>query len=67
MKRQCTGNGLIFAGLIVTFVGLALVAAKTWHIDRQWVPVLVGVGLLALGLTRRLTGSGDETKGSGQP
>jgi hypothetical protein len=54
MNGRCTGNRLISAGLIVMFIGLALVAARTWHLDGQWVPVLVGAGLVMLGVARRL-------------
>ena len=50
---RCSGNGLILAGLIVTLVGLAVVATRTLHIPREWVTVGVGLALLAAGAARR--------------
>ena len=52
-SRRCSGNGLILAGLIVTLIGLAIVATRTFHIPREWVTVGVGFALLAAGAARR--------------
>jgi hypothetical protein len=50
---RCSGNGLILAGLIVTLIGLAIVATRTFHIPREWTTVGVGLALLAAGAARR--------------
>ena len=50
----CAGNGLMLAGLIVTLIGLAIVATRTFHIPREWTTVGVGVALLAAGAARRM-------------
>jgi hypothetical protein len=52
--RRCAGNGLILAGLIVTLIGLAVVATRTLHIPREWTTVGVGLALLAAGAARRM-------------
>lgn len=49
------GRGLILAGTIVTFVGLCIVLVKALGVPEYWVPLMVGIGLLLLGLVRRLT------------
>lgn len=53
MNGRCRGNGLIIAGLIVTLVGLAVVATRTFQIPREWTTVGVGLALLAAGVARR--------------
>ena len=53
MARQCSGSGLILAGLIVTLIGLAIVVTRTYQIPREWVTVGVGLALLAAGVARR--------------
>ncbi len=57
MTRRCAGNGLMFAGLIVILVGLAVAAAASLHIPGYWTPVLVGVVLFLVGALRRATRS----------
>jgi hypothetical protein len=49
------GGGLITAGAIVTLIGLCVVLIKVFRVPEYWVPLMVGVGLLLLGLIRRLT------------
>jgi hypothetical protein len=49
------GNGLILAGLILSVIGACIVLIKVWHVPAYWVPLLVGLGLIAMGLVRRLT------------
>ncbi len=51
---RCSGNGLILAGLIVTLIGLAVVATRTFHIPREWATVGIGLALLAAGAARRM-------------
>jgi hypothetical protein len=52
------GGGLIMAGAVVTFIGLCIVLIKVLGVPEYWVPLLVGIGLLVIGLVRRLTGDG---------
>lgn len=49
------GNGLLLAGTILTFIGLCIVLVRVWQVPAYWVPLLAGIGLLLLGLVRRLT------------
>jgi mannose/fructose/N-acetylgalactosamine-specific phosphotransferase system component IIC len=53
-----SGNGLILAGTILTVIGIAIVLLKVWHIPEYWIPLMVGLGLLLLGLVRRVTSTG---------
>lgn len=46
-----SGKGLITAGAIVTLV----VLIKVLRVPEYWVPLMVGIGLLLVGLVRRLT------------
>ena len=46
------------AGTIVSFVGLVIVLVRVFRVPEYWVPLMVGVGLLALGLIRKLTRRG---------
>jgi hypothetical protein len=39
----------------VTVVGLCIVLIKVFHVPEYWVPLMVGLGLLAMGLVRRAT------------
>jgi archaellum biogenesis protein FlaJ (TadC family) len=54
MARK-SGNILLFAGTIVSFVGLCIVLVRVWRVPEYWVPLMVGLGLLLVGLVRRLT------------
>jgi hypothetical protein len=54
MARK-SGNILLFAGTIVSFVGLCIVLVRVWRVPGYWVPLMVGLGLLLVGLVRRLT------------
>jgi uncharacterized membrane protein YiaA len=56
MNRRCRGNGLMFAGLIVMLIGLAVAAATALHIPGYWTPVLVGAVLFLVGALRRAAG-----------
>ena len=51
-RRAC--NGLIIAGVIVTLIGLAVVAARVYQIPREWTTVGVGLALLVAGVARRM-------------
>jgi hypothetical protein len=48
-----SGNRLIHVGTIVTIIGLCIVIFKVWHIPGYWVPLMVGIGILLVGLVRR--------------
>jgi hypothetical protein len=50
------GGGLILAGAIVTFIGLCIVLLNVLRVPPYWVPAMVGVGLLLMGLIRRFGG-----------
>jgi hypothetical protein len=52
---------LLLAGTIVTLVGLGVALVATLGIPRHWVPVGVGLALLAAGLVRRSLGPRDES------
>ena len=61
MAQRCSGNGLILAGLIVTFIGLAVVVTRTYQIPREWTTVGIGLALLVAGLARRVLRGPDAT------
>jgi hypothetical protein len=50
------GSGLIFAGLIVTLIGSAIVVAQTFDIPRYWTTFGVGIALPAAGALRAALG-----------
>ena len=56
--RDRSGNGLIVAGAIVSFVGLVIVLVRVLRVPEYWVPLMVGIGLLLLGVIRKLTRRG---------
>lgn len=51
-SRRCFGNGLMFAGLIVMLVGLAVVVMRTLALPGYWTPVVVGAVLFLIGAAR---------------
>lgn len=57
MARRCGGNGLLIAGLIVTLVGVGLVATRTFGLPREWTTLLIGLVLLGAAGARRLLSS----------
>ena len=52
MDRQCAGSGMMFAGLIVLLVGLAVALAATLRIPGYWTAALVGSVLFLVGALR---------------
>ena len=54
MARRCGGSGLLFAGVIVTLVGLAVATMHTLAIPGYWTTLAVGLALLAAGVIRAL-------------
>jgi mannose/fructose/N-acetylgalactosamine-specific phosphotransferase system component IIC len=58
-----SGNGLIVAGTILTVIGVCIVLIKVFRVPEYWVPLMVGLGLLAMGLVRRATSrSGSDSR-----
>jgi len=58
-KKSRSGKGLILAGGIVLFVGLAIVLFKELNIPRYWIPAVVGLALIAAGaFIRGISGVG---------
>jgi hypothetical protein len=53
MNERCAGHGLIVAGLIVTLIGAAIIATRTFQLPREWATLGVGLALLVAGLVRR--------------
>jgi uncharacterized membrane protein HdeD (DUF308 family) len=45
-------NKLLLAGLIVTLIGLFVVLRHELHIPSYWMPLLVGVALLIVGVVQ---------------
>ena len=54
-SRRCFGDGLMFAGLIVMLVGLAVVVMRSLALPGYWTPVVVGAVLFLIGAARRAT------------
>ena len=54
-SRRCFGDGLMFAGLIVMLVGLAVVVMRTLALPGYWTPVVVGAVLFVIGAAQRAT------------
>ena len=50
-----SGNGLIVAGSIVSFIGAAIILVKVLDVPQYAVPFMVGIGLLVAGIVRRLS------------
>jgi hypothetical protein len=53
-----SGNGLIVAGAIVSFIGACIVLVRVLDVPQYAVPLMVGIGLLLAGLVQRLTSRG---------
>lgn len=53
-----SGAGLIIAGAIVSFIGVCIVLVKVLRVPEYWVPLMVGIGLILMGVIRRLTRNG---------
>ena len=45
----------MMAGAIVTVVGLGIILVRELQVSREWIPVMMGVGLFLLGYIRFLT------------
>jgi len=52
-SRRCFGDGLMFAGLIVMLVGLAVVVMRSLALPGYWTPLVVGAVLFVIGAARR--------------
>ena len=51
--HRCFGGGLMFAGLIVMLIGLAVVLMRSLELPGHWTPVVVGAVLFVIGAARR--------------
>ena len=47
------------AGAIVTVVGLGIILVRELRLPREWIPVIVGVGLFMVGAIRYVTSRRD--------
>ena len=56
MERRCSGIGLMFAGVIVTLIGLAIALRVTLEVPRHWTVFMVGVALILVAAVRRWMG-----------
>jgi hypothetical protein len=54
------GLGLMMAGALIAFAGFCIVLVRVFEVPDYGVLLVVGVGLFALGVVRRLTGGGRE-------
>ena len=59
MQHRLSGSRLMCAGLVVTFVGLAIGLMATYDIAGHWTTAVVGVAVLLAGALRRLLASGE--------
>jgi hypothetical protein len=48
-----SGSGLIFAGTILSVIGVGIVLIKVLNVPEYWVPLIVGLGLILIGVIRR--------------
>jgi xanthine/uracil permease len=60
-RNRCFGGGLMFAGLIVMLIGLAVVLMRTVELPSYWTPVVVGAVLFLIGAARRAVRGQDDT------
>jgi ribose/xylose/arabinose/galactoside ABC-type transport system permease subunit len=62
VRHRCLGGGgLMFAGLIVMLVGLAVVVMRTLEAPSYWTPLVVGAVLFLVGAARRATRDRNES------
>src|SRR6185436_4970313 len=53
---QKPGLGLMMAGALIAFAGFCIVLVRVFEVPDYGVLLVVGIGLFALGVVRRLTG-----------
>ena len=63
IRHRVSGSRLMCAGLVVTFVGIALGLMATYDLPGHWTTAVVGVALLLGGGLRYMLASGDSTDG----
>ena len=61
MTHRCFGGGLMFAGLIVMLIGLAVVLMRSLELPAHWTPVVVGAVLFLIGAARRAIRARDDS------
>ena len=59
--HRCFGGGLMFAGLIVMLIGLAVVLMRSFEVPGHWTPVVVGAVLFVIGAARRAIRARDDS------
>jgi hypothetical protein len=59
MQHRLSGSRLMCAGLVVTFVGLAIGLMATYEIPGHWTTAVAGVAVLLGGALRRLLAGGE--------
>jgi membrane-bound ClpP family serine protease len=53
MKCAHSPKGIMMAGLILTLIGIGIVLIREFQVPGYWVPLALGVALLAVGAIRR--------------
>ena len=67
MQHRLSGSRLMCAGLVVTFVGLAIGLMATYEIPGHWTTAVVGVAVLLGGALRRLLARAEGTDREQRP
>ena len=55
MGGRCSGRGMMTAGALISVVGLGVVMVKVLEIPRYWLPLVVGLAVLLVGVIRWAT------------
>ena len=63
MGRPCAGSRMMWAGLLLLIVGLAVALAATLRIPGYWTPALVGAVLFLVGALRWAVRGGRSSTG----
>lgn len=66
MQHRLSGGRFMCAGLVVTFVGLAIGLMATYEIPGHWTTAVVGVAVLLGGALRRMLARSEAAE-RGQP
>lgn len=59
MGGRRSGSGLMVAGAIVIVIGFGVALIKAWNLPNYWIPLVVGIGMVVIGVIRWLTSKGD--------
>jgi hypothetical protein len=66
VRHRLSGGRLMCAGVVVTFVGVALGLMATYEVPGHWTTAVVGAAVLLGGALRHMLGSHDDTQGGRQ-